>query len=140
MTKQEWSPVKAPLRGRHPRFQVAAHVAKLLVTSACAAVMLGVAAPAHADPNDPATDPYVYVPSATDATFLQSIDRLGIKQLSGPDAVNIAKAACADIVQGNGIRDAVAGVRNAAPGMPLLQGAHFVAVARALYCPNTPDD
>ncbi|UQX09929.1 DUF732 domain-containing protein [Candidatus Mycobacterium methanotrophicum] len=135
MTEHEWPPVKTPLRGRDPRFRVAAHAVTLLVTSACAAAAVGVAASAHAEP----TDPYEYVPSATDTTFLGAIDRLGIKQPSGPEAVAIAKGACATIQQGNTIRDAVNGVRSAAPGMPLLQGAHFVAVARRLYCPNTPD-
>lgn len=31
------------------------------------------------------------------------------------------------------------GVRNTYPSMPLLRGAHFVAVARGVYCPNSSD-
>jgi hypothetical protein len=109
--------------------------AKLLVALTAAAAVIGLAGPAQAAP----ADPYVHVASATDDTFLQAIDRLGIEDPSGPEAVYIAKAACAHIQNGNGIREAVDGVRNASSGLPLLKSAHFVAVARAIYCPDTPD-
>jgi hypothetical protein len=113
--------------------KVAKRVAKLLVPSACAAAVVGMAAPAHAAP----ADPYVYVASATDDTFLRALDGLGIAHPSDPEAVNVAKAACGNIRNGNSIREAVDGVRNAYPDLALLQGAHFVAVTRAIYCPDT---
>lgn len=110
-------------------------VPKLLATSACAAAVVGIAAPAHAEP----TDPYVYLASATDDTFIRALDGLKIEHPSDTEAVNIARGACAYIESGHRIRDAVDGVRNSYPGLPLLKSAHFVAVARALYCPNSSD-
>jgi hypothetical protein len=138
MAEPEWSatetPFKVPLRRRgFPNATVAMRVAKLLMTSAAAATVVGMAVPAHAEP----TDPYVYLASATDDTFLRALDGLGIGHPSDPEAVNIARGACGYIQSGHSIREAVDGVRNSYPGMPLLQGAHFVAVARALYCPDT---
>jgi hypothetical protein len=110
-----------------------ARVVKLLMTSACAAAAFAMAAPANAEP----ADPYVYLAGATDDTFLGALGRLGIENPSGLEAVNVARGACAHIRSGGSIREAVDGVRNASPDLPLLQSAHFVAVARAIYCPDT---
>ncbi|WP_067970724.1 DUF732 domain-containing protein [Mycolicibacter icosiumassiliensis] len=106
----------------------------LVVTSACAAAVVGMGmAPAYATPNDP----YVYVTSATDDTFLRALDGLGIAHPNDPEAVNVARGACAYMQDGHTVREAVDGVRNSySNNLPLLQGAHFVAVARAVYCPD----
>jgi hypothetical protein len=105
-------------------------VSKLIVFGLGAATAVGVAAPAYAEPTD--TD--VYVANATDETFLQSIDRLGIDQPTGPDAVATAKAACAQIASGQKTRTIVDSVRSSYPNLTVLKAAHFVAVSRALYC------
>jgi hypothetical protein len=137
MAKEEspWAKMPCATSRGFRNAKVAMPVAKLLVTSACAATVVGMAAPAHAEP----TDPYVYVASATDDTFLRALDGLGIEQPGGPEAVGIARAACGHIRNGYSIREAVDGVRNAYPGLTLLKGAHFMAVARAIYCPDTSD-
>ncbi|WP_343572236.1 DUF732 domain-containing protein [Mycobacterium sp.] len=108
-------------------------VAKLIVIGAGAAAAVGVAAPAYAEPTD--TD--VYVASATDETFLDSLGRLGIDQPTGPEAIAAAKAACGQIASGQKTRTAVDSVRSTYPNLTVLKAAHFVAVSRALYCRTT---
>lgn len=108
---------------------------KLLVTSACAAAVVGIPTPAHAEPGDP----YVYVTGATDDTFIRALDGLKIEHPNNAHVVSIAREACEYIESGHPIREAVDGVKNSPLNLPLLQSAHFVAVARALYCPNTSD-
>lgn len=134
MSKAEPPPVKTPrnMPLRWCGFS-SFRVPMLLVTPAWAAALLGLAVPAHAEP----ADPYTYVASATDDTFLRALDHLGIEHPNDAEAVNIAKGACAHIQSGHSVREAVDGVRNSYPGMALLQGAHFVAVARGVFCPDS---
>ncbi|WP_343600781.1 DUF732 domain-containing protein [Mycobacterium sp.] len=112
--------------------KTATRVAKLILTAAGAATAVGLAAPAYAEP----TDPNIYVARATDETFFQSLDHLGIDQPAGAEAVTTAKAACGQLAGGQTVRDTVDAVRNTYPGLTVLKAAHFVAVARALYCPD----
>jgi len=133
MTSQGSLSGKAACRRRDSRLRVRSRAAKLLVMSTWASAVVGMAPLACAEP----VDPYKYIDSATDDTFLRSLDGLGIDYSSGPEAPNTARAVCAYIQEGHSIREAVDLVRDSYPGLPLLKGAHFVAVARALYCPNS---
>lgn len=104
----------------------------LLAVPACAAAVVGMAGPAGAEPTGPGPAPA----NASDDKFVHSLDQIGIPYPGEPEAVNSALNACVQIAQGHSIREAVDGVINANPGMSLLQGAHFVAIARTIYCPG----
>src|SRR5574337_1395573 len=98
MAEAEFRPAKTPCEiPLRRRGFLNARVARLLVTSACAAAVVGMAAPAQAEP----TDPFVYVTGATDDTFLRALDHLGIGRPSDPEAINTARAACAYIQDGH---------------------------------------
>src|SRR5574337_970279 len=122
-------PYKMPLR-RHS-FRNAG-VTMLLVISACAAAVVGMAAPASAEPTDSGASPANF----SDDRFIQSLDKIGIPFPGESEAVSSAITACPQIAEGHSIQEAVNGVRDANPALTLLQGAHFVAIARAIYCPG----
>jgi hypothetical protein len=109
-----------------------ARAAALLVASACTAVMAGMAAPAYAEPTDPGVAPA----NSRDATLIQDLNQIGIPYPSEFEAVNNARGACALIAQGHSIQEAVDSVREVNPELSVLQGAHFVWIARKDYCPG----
>ncbi|MBS9532433.1 DUF732 domain-containing protein [Mycobacterium sp. M1] len=110
---------------------MSARIAKWMVAGVCAA--LAAVPTVHAEPGDP----YLAAAEATDGVFIDAINRLGLGNLNNPPAVAVAHDACGYIRDGHTIRDTVDGVRNTYGGMAVLPAAHFVAVARAVYCPDT---
>lgn len=116
-------------------------LAGLLVGSACVAAAVGMAVPAGAGPlvKPEPTDPTGYLVAERDAKFLSALDRVGIAHPGDPEAVGTAKHACARILDGTTVRDAVAEVAAANPGLSVLKASHFVAVARVIYCPGAAE-
>lgn len=114
---------------------------KLLAASAFGAAAVGLAASAGASPLvQPApSDPTGYVIAEKDAAFLRALDRVGIAHPADPEALGTARHACARILDGYTVRDTVGEVAEANPGLSTLKAAHFVAVARVVYCPGAEE-
>lgn len=71
-----------------------------------------------------------------DAVFIQDLNQIGIPYPSAPFAIGVARHVCAEIADGHSIRETVDEVRASNGAMSVLQGAHFVWVARSVYCPG----
>ncbi|MGV0624478.1 DUF732 domain-containing protein [Mycolicibacter minnesotensis] len=95
---------------------------RISVSAALAAVaLLGLAAPAVADP-------------ASDSTFLGALDQMGISYPSAADAVAGGQAVCQYLVEGHTPNQAAKGVKNANPSLTLTKASQFVHIAHAAYC------
>jgi hypothetical protein len=99
-----------------------------LIALASLAVVIGGAAPAHADPGT--------ADSGADASFLAALRQAGITYNSGDTAVAAAKAACGLIDQGQPQIDVVKQVTEQNPGFTISGAAKFTAIAASAYCPQ----
>jgi Protein of unknown function (DUF732) len=87
------------------------------------AAALGLAVPAHADPD-------------LDARFLDALTKVGLTVLSGPGAVKDGKAACGMMEQGQPELDVIEHVSKQNPGLDATKAAKFTAIAASAYCPQ----
>jgi Protein of unknown function (DUF732) len=94
-----------------------------LVLASCAAV-IGLAAPAHADP------------AGSDASFLAALDKAGITYQDGSVAVDVGHRACALMDQGNSQVDVIKNVSSSNPGFTVDGAAQFTMIAASAYCPQ----
>jgi hypothetical protein len=104
-------------RGLHE--DEAMRIGVALVSSA---VLIAVAAPAHADP-----DP--------DARFLRGLSNAGITYHNGPDAAAIGRQACALMDQGAKEADVINAMTQQNAGFSNDSASKFARVAEAVYCP-----
>jgi len=102
-------------------------VKRLLVLLGVAAT-LGLAVPAHADPDT--ADPGV------DSRFLDALTKAGISYNNGPGAVNAGKTACGLMNQGQAELDVIQRVSDQNPGISPTRAAQFTAIAASAYCPQ----
>ncbi len=109
-------------RSRLANAKATMRIAKLFVTLASAAAVVGLSVPAQAD--------------TSDATFLQALDQAGIEHPDSSKAVQSAREVCAYILDGHNVSRTVRGVRNANPDLTLSKASQFVAISRAMYCPG----
>jgi hypothetical protein len=107
-------------------------VAKLLMTSACAAVVIALAAPASAEPTDPGVPPA----DSLDAVFVQALDRVGIQHPDDRQAVQTANNVCLRIHDGYSAAETEEALQEANPSLEHSHAAAFVKVARTVYCPG----
>ena len=91
------------------------------------AAMLGLAAPAHADPG---------VDANLDASFLDALTKAGITIKSRAGAVKAGKAACGMMEQGQPELDVIQHVTRQNPGLDTTRAAQFTAIAASAYCPQ----
>jgi hypothetical protein len=98
-------------------------VVKPLLAAAGVAAILGMAAPANADPGD--------------AVFLSSLDQIGIQYPNPNEAVASGKAVCEYLAGGHTQNQTARGVKNANPDLSLTKASQFVAIARLSYCNQT---
>ncbi len=82
--------------------------------------MLGLAAPAAAEPGD--------------TGFLGALDNMGISYPSPDDAVAGGQAVCRYLAEGHSVNQAAKGVKNANPSLTLTKASQFVGIAQATYC------
>jgi Protein of unknown function (DUF732) len=114
--------------GRWCRYDIGADVSddvamrRLLVSLGIAAA-LGLAAPAHADPD-------------LDARFLDALTKAGLTVISPPGAVKDGKAACGMMQQGQPELDVIQQVSKQNPGLDTTKAAKFTAIAASAYCPQ----
>jgi hypothetical protein len=84
---------------------------------------LGIAIPAHADPN-------------VDASFVDALTKAGITFNDAKSAVNAGKTACGLMDQGKPELDVIALVTQQNPGISTTSAAKFTAIAASAYCPQ----
>jgi uncharacterized protein DUF732 len=95
---------------------------RLLVVVGIAA-SLGIAIPAHADPN-------------VDASFVDALTKAGITFSNSKSAVSAGKSACGLLDQGKPELDVIALVTQQNPGISTTSAAKFTAIATSAYCPQ----
>jgi len=93
---------------------------KPLLAVIATAGLLGLAAPAAAEPDDPG--------------FLGALDQMGIAYPSPADAVAGGQAVCQYLAEGHSTNQAAKGVKNANPSLTLTKASQFVGIAQATYC------
>ena len=84
---------------------------------------LGIAIPAHADPN-------------VDAGFVDALNKAGITFSDSKSAVNAGKTACGLMDQGKPELDVVQLVMQQNSGISTVSAAKFTAIAASAYCPQ----
>ena len=84
---------------------------------------LGIAIPAHADPN-------------VDARFVDALTKAGITFNDSKSAVNAGKTACGLMDQGKPELDVIQLVTQQNPGISTTSAAQFTAIAASAYCPQ----
>jgi hypothetical protein len=94
---------------------------RLLVVVGIAA-SLGIAIPAHADPN-------------VDASFVDALTK-AITFSNSKSAVSAGKSACGLLDQGKPELDVIALVTQQNPGISTTSAAKFTAIATSAYCPQ----
>ncbi len=84
---------------------------------------IGLAAPAHADPEP-------------DAGFLTALDKAGITYHTGADAVAIGRRACQLLDQGHSEPDVVNSMIQQNAGFSTDAATRFTQIAESSYCPQ----
>jgi hypothetical protein len=100
----------------------------LLAAAGVAAMMIGLALPAHADPPPP--------PQGDDAGFLAALHQVGISYSSPDAAVASAKAVCTCLNNGETGLELVHDVKTHNPGMDMENASNFAMIAAKFYCPH----
>ncbi|WP_046318924.1 DUF732 domain-containing protein [Mycobacterium sp. UM_Kg1] len=96
---------------------------KPMVAAFAVAGLLGLAAPATADPGD--------------SEFLNALDKMGISYPDAADAVAGGHSVCDYLVDGHTTNQAAKAVKNANPSLTLTRASQFVSIAHAAYCEQT---
>jgi hypothetical protein len=101
---------------------------RTLVVVASFVFVIGVAAPAQADPDSNVSGP--------DASFLAALDKAGITYQSGPAAVAVGKRACELMDQGHPESDVIKSMSASNPGFTTDGATKFTTIAVNAYCPQ----
>jgi len=94
---------------------------RLLVVLGGLAAVIGLAAPAQADP---------------DGDFLAALNGAGITYQSGPDAIGIGQRACQLMDQGHSEADVIKSMTEQNPGFTNDAATQFTKIAENVYCPQ----
>ncbi|OBH80357.1 hypothetical protein A5682_15055 [Mycobacterium mantenii] len=97
----------------------------LVVLAGCAA-LIGVAAPAYADP----------VGTGPDASFLAALNQAGITYQDPDAAVGVGKRACQLMDEGSPQVEVIKSVSSSNPGFTVDGAAQFTMIAASAYCPQ----
>jgi Protein of unknown function (DUF732) len=92
-----------------------------LVVLAGFTALIGLAAPAQADPN---------------GDFLAALKSAGITYKNGPDAIGTGQRACQLMDQGHSEADVVKGMTEQNKGFTNDDATRFVEIAEHVYCPQ----
>ena len=90
-------------------------------------VMLGLAAPAYADPDGGAPD---------DTTFLASLRSAGVTYGNPSQAIAIGKSVCGQMGKGKSGPQLVSDLQLDNPGLSTDHASVFIALAAKFYCPQ----
>jgi Protein of unknown function (DUF732) len=99
-----------------------------LVGLAGLAVLITMAAPANADPNDDTR--------GTDGLFLASLQQDGLSFQDGPAAITVGKKSCQYMEQGHPKSEVIKGISTSNPGLSAEDAAKFMTTAAKAYCPQ----
>ena len=97
----------------------------LVLVGVC--TMIGLAAPAYADPDEMSGD---------DAGFLSALRQAGIDSASPAQAITSAKAVCTCLNNGESGLELVHDVKAHNPGMDMEVASNFSMIASKFYCPQ----
>ncbi|ARG59961.1 DUF732 domain-containing protein [Mycobacterium kansasii] len=100
---------------------------KLLALLALVA-MVGLAAPAHADPQGPS--------GGDDAGFLAALQQAGITYPSPAAAIGSAQAVCGCLDNGEAGLEVVHEVKVRNPGFNMEAASQFAVISAKYYCPH----
>jgi Protein of unknown function (DUF732) len=89
--------------------------------------MVGLAAPAYADPDDPGVD---------DAGFLAALRQAGFNYSDPAQAITSGKAVCTCLNNGESGLELVHDVKTHNPGMDMENASSFAMIAAKFYCPQ----
>nr|WP_152666000.1 DUF732 domain-containing protein [Mycobacterium sp. UM_NZ2] len=95
--------------------------------AAGAAALVGLAAPAYADPD-------------SDAMFISAIEQAGIEYTNAADAVSVAREVCAYLGAGHHSDSAARAVRISNRSMSVKNAARFVTFSQVAFCPDSITD
>jgi hypothetical protein len=98
-----------------------------LLGLASLAVLIAMAAPANADPNDE---------RATDGLFLASVEQDGLSFKDGPAAITAGRKSCEYMQQGHAKSEVINGLSSSNPGFTAEDATKFVTTAAKAYCPE----
>ncbi len=97
---------------------------RLVLLLASAAVVIGTAAPAYADP------------SAKDQAFLTALAQAGLTYLNADRAITAGKQVCSLADDGMTGEEIVKNLQDRNPGFQGPGAAKFAAIAASAYCPE----
>ena len=97
---------------------------RLLLLLASAAVVIGTAAPAYADP------------TAKDQAFLTALTQAGLTYLNADRAITAGKQVCSLADDGMTGEEIVKNLQDRNPGFQGPGAAKFAAIAASAYCPE----
>ena len=97
---------------------------RLVLLLASAAVIVGTAAPADADP------------SAKDQAFLNALSQAGLTYLNADRAISAGKLVCSLADDGMTGEEIVKNLQDRNPGFQGPGAAKFAAIAASAYCPE----
>ena len=98
-------------------------VMRFLLSLSSVAVVIGLAAPAHADTNQ-------------DQAFLAAVKSAGIVVKNPDDAIVTGKAVCESVQAGKQPVDLVKNLQDLNPELPQVAAAKFTSIATGVYCPD----
>ena len=99
-----------------------------LVGLASLAVLIAMAPPANAEPNDDTR--------GTDGLFLASLDAEGVSFKDGPVAIAVGKQSCKFMDQGHPKSEIVEALSSANPGLSAQDATKVATTAAEAYCPE----
>jgi hypothetical protein len=105
---------------------------KRLLALAGVCAIVGLAAPAHADPG-PGPAP---LPDGDDAGFLAALRQVGINYSDPGRAITSGKAVCACLNNGESGLELVHDVKTHNPGFDMEVASNFAMISAKFYCPH----
>lgn len=97
---------------------------RCLLTAAAVAAAVGVAAPAHADPDQ------------QEALFLAAVDHAGIEYTDPQEAVAVGREVCDYLHAGHPPNAAARALKISNRSLSNKNAAKFVVFAETVFCPN----
>ncbi|MCV7089808.1 DUF732 domain-containing protein [Mycobacterium interjectum] len=101
---------------------------RLLLAILGVSAMIGLAAPAYADPPPP--------PEGDDAGFLAALQQVGINYGNPDAAITSGKAVCTCLNDGESGLELVHDVKTHNPGFDMESASNFAMISAKFYCPQ----
>lgn len=109
---------------------------KLQLALIGAVTVIGLAAPAHADPDNATQVSAEEVAAVSDAGFLESLRTAGISYTNPGQVVSAGRAVCGLVAKGEPGLEVIADIKTNNPGFTTDGASAFAAIAAHSYCPQ----